>query len=107
MLCSANALEMIGCANVVIVTEGEEFAIMQTHAGIGAQTLRSVHERFPDNSFTAMGIEIAQSHHEWWDGSGYQEGLAGEEIPLCAHSRSGRLLRCPPVQTVLQAGNSA
>lgn len=62
----------------------EEFAVMQTHTTIGAQTLRSVHQRFPDNSFTAMGIEIAQSHHEWWDGSGYPEGLAGEQIPLCA-----------------------
>jgi putative two-component system response regulator len=62
----------------------EEFAVMKTHTIVGAQTLRSVHQRFPDNTFTAMGIEIAQSHHEWWDGTGYPDGLAGEEIPLCA-----------------------
>jgi putative two-component system response regulator len=62
----------------------EEFAIMKTHTLVGAQTLRSVNERFPGNTFTVMGIEIARSHHEWWDGTGYPDGLAGEEIPLCA-----------------------
>jgi len=62
----------------------EEFAIMKTHAALGAQTLLTVHARYPDNEFVEMGIKITRSHHEKWDGTGYPEGLAGEEIPLCA-----------------------
>lgn len=62
----------------------EEFAIMKTHAALGAQTLRAVHQRFPDNELIAMGIQLAQSHHERWDGGGYPDGLREEEIPLCA-----------------------
>lgn len=62
----------------------EEFAIMRTHAMLGSETLKTVHEKYPDNDFIAMGIALARSHHEWWDGTGYPDGLAGEEIPLCA-----------------------
>jgi putative two-component system response regulator len=62
----------------------QEFAVMKTHTVIGAQILRAVHHRYPNNEFTEMGIKIAQSHHERWDGTGYPEGLAGEKIPLCA-----------------------
>jgi len=62
----------------------EEFAIMKTHAALGAQTLRTLHGRYPDNELIEIGIEIAQSHHERWDGTGYPDGLAGEVIPLRA-----------------------
>jgi putative two-component system response regulator len=62
----------------------EEFVIMRTHAELGSQTLKTVHERYPDNDFIEMGIALARSHHEWWDGTGYPDALAGEEIPLCA-----------------------
>jgi putative two-component system response regulator len=62
----------------------DEYAVMKTHAAVGAQTLRSVHSRYPDSEFIEMGIQVAGSHHERWDGTGYPEGLAGEEIPLCA-----------------------
>ena len=62
----------------------EEFGIMKTHTTLGAQTLRAVHQKYPDNELIAMGIEAAQSHHERWDGSGYPEGLREDRIPLCA-----------------------
>jgi putative two-component system response regulator len=62
----------------------EEFEIMKSHTTIGADTLRAVDREYPGNSFIRTGIEIAESHHEKWDGSGYPHGLAGEAIPLAA-----------------------
>jgi putative two-component system response regulator len=60
----------------------EEFEVMKTHTVIGVTTLQKVHEQYPNNAFIAMGISIARSHHERWDGAGYPDGLAGEKIPL-------------------------
>lgn len=62
----------------------EEFAILKTHSAMGADTLRAVNKKNKNNSFVKIGIEIAESHHEKWDGSGYPYGLAGEAIPLSA-----------------------
>lgn len=62
----------------------EEFAVMKTHTLRGAETLELVRARYPRNKFLTMGILIARSHHERWNGSGYPDGLKGEEIPLCA-----------------------
>lgn len=54
----------------------EEFRIMQTHTTIGAELLGD--SEFP---LMHMAEEIALTHHERWDGSGYPRGLAGESIP--------------------------
>jgi putative two-component system response regulator len=62
----------------------DEFAVMMTHTTVGAQTLELVLEQHPSNAFVSMGIEIARSHHERWDGGGYPSGLANHDIPLCA-----------------------
>jgi putative two-component system response regulator len=78
----------VGIADAILLKPGRltpsEFAVMKTHASIGAQTLREVSLRFPTNEFLRMGIKIAQSHHEMWDGQGYPNGLRGEAIPLSA-----------------------
>ena len=55
----------------------EERSIMQSHAPTG-ETILSY------QPFFAMARQIARSHHENWDGSGYPDGLAGEAIPLPA-----------------------
>lgn len=61
-----------------------ETADMQRHTTIGAGILRDIQSIGDYNDFIKMAIEIAQSHHENWDGSGYPQGLKGEEIPLSA-----------------------
>jgi putative two-component system response regulator len=61
-----------------------EFEIMKAHPGVGAQLLREVDREHPGNTFLRMGVDIAQSHHEKWDGSGYPAGLKGDAIPLSA-----------------------
>jgi len=66
----------------------EEFDIMKTHTVIGAKTLMDVRQRYPNNQFIRMGIKIALSHHERWDGKGYPEGLIGDNIPLSARIMS-------------------
>lgn len=54
-----------------------EWSIMQRHAQNGADILNG-----SDSELLKMGHTIALTHHEMWDGSGYPNGLKGEEIPL-------------------------
>ena len=62
----------------------DEFEIMKTHAQIGGDTLRSVYEQYPSQSFIKCGMGVAYGHHEKWNGGGYPLGLQGEAIPLVA-----------------------
>lgn len=62
----------------------EEFEIIKRHTSIGAQTLRSVMSGGHEVSFLQAAMDVAHYHHERYDGKGYPEGLAGDEIPLCA-----------------------
>ncbi len=57
----------------------EEWSIMKTHCRAGYDNLKGSSSRL-----LQTGSEIALRHHERWDGSGYPDGLAGEDIPLAA-----------------------
>jgi putative two-component system response regulator len=57
----------------------EEWEVMKSHTTIGAQLLSG--SRSP---VVRMAEVIARTHHEKWDGGGYPEGIAGEQIPLVA-----------------------
>lgn len=85
---SLHDIGKVGIPDAILLKPGEltdqEWEIMRRHTTIGADTLRSVLEHHPNNEFIKMGIEIAESHHEKWDGTGYPHGLKGEEIPLSA-----------------------
>ena len=71
----------IAIPDVVLLKPGKltepERAMMETHASIGYEMLRDI--RFLERS-----LDVCRSHHEKWDGTGYPEGLAGEDIPLAA-----------------------
>lgn len=66
----------------------EEFDFMKQHALIGGQLFDFLEQRIPDKEFAKIAGQIAKHHHERWDGTGYPEGLAGEEIPLVARIMS-------------------
>jgi putative two-component system response regulator len=78
----------VGIEDAILLKPGrltnDEFEIMKTHVVIGYETLASVEKAYPENAFIKMGAEIARYHHEKWNGSGYMNGLKGEEIPLAS-----------------------
>jgi putative two-component system response regulator len=78
----------VGVPDAVLLKPGrltrDERAIIETHTLVGASALREVDEQHPGNRLVQLGIELAMSHHERWDGTGYPERRSGEEIPLSA-----------------------
>ena len=65
--------------------DAAEFEIMKTHTTLGYQSILSATERLSSgSSFLLCAMEIALSHQEKWDGSGYPQGLSGDNIPISA-----------------------
>ena len=63
----------------------EEFEIMKTHTTLGRDAIVTAERRLGVNvDFLSYAKEVAYSHQEKWNGSGYPEGLAGDAIPISA-----------------------
>lgn len=81
-------LGKIGIPDFVLLKPGryddKDFEIMKTHCKIGYETINEALERYPKADYLRMSAEIALSHHEKFDGTGYPNGLKGNEIPLSA-----------------------
>lgn len=78
----------IGIPDFVLLKPGRlddrEFEIMKSHATLGYHALSNALHRYPAAEYLRMSAEIAESHHEKFDGSGYPHGKRGTQIPLSA-----------------------
>jgi len=90
----------VGIPDAILLKPGrldpEEFKIMKSHTTIAAHTLDAALEKFPGVAFLKMAKDIAESHHEKVDGTGYPYGLKGDDIPLC-----GRIMAVADVYDAL------
>ena len=75
---------------------GEEFKEMKKHTIYGHDAIKMAEKDLGTTSFLRFAREIAYTHHEKWDGSGYPQGLAGENIPVL-----GRLMALADVYDAL------
>jgi HD-GYP domain-containing protein (c-di-GMP phosphodiesterase class II) len=90
----------VGVPDAILLKPGrltpEEFEQMKMHATYGRDSLKVAENMLGSNSFLHLAQEIAHTHHEKWDGSGYPQGLKGKGIPL-----SGRLMALADVYDAL------
>jgi putative two-component system response regulator len=79
----------VGIPDKILLKPGkltpEEFEIMKTHTTLGRDAIEQAERQLGTPvEFLKVAKEIAYSHQEKWDGSGYPEGLAGDGIPVSA-----------------------
>lgn len=60
----------------------EEFEIMKTHTTKGAELVHTIVSKIESDEYIKMAENIARSHHEWWNGTGYPMGLHDYDIPV-------------------------
>lgn len=76
----------VGIPDQILLKPGRltkhEFEIMTWHTSIGGDTLSAAHNEVGSNELLGIGRDIARHHHERWDGTGYPDGLKGDEIPI-------------------------
>ena len=90
----------VGVADKILLKPGrlnaEEFEQIKRHTLFGRDAIATAEARLGENSFLSIAREIAESHQEKWDGTGYPHGLAGDDIPI-----SGRLMAVADVYDAL------
>jgi len=91
----------VGIPDAILLKPGklssEEFAIMQTHTTLGREAIEHAEEQLGmEVDFLTIAKEIACTHHEKWNGTGYPRGLKGDAIPV-----SGRLMAVADVYDAL------
>ena len=90
----------VGIEDRILLKQGrlsnDEFAEMKKHTRFGHDAIAVAEKKLGRNSFLRIAREIAYTHQEKWDGTGYPQGLSGEEIPL-----SGRLMAVADVYDAL------
>ncbi|MDE6850864.1 MAG: response regulator [Lachnospiraceae bacterium] len=79
----------IGIPDAILLKPGrltpEEFEVMKTHTTIGCEMLEKLRkDEEQEDSFYRYCYEICRHHHERWDGNGYPDHLAGDDIPISA-----------------------
>ena len=90
----------VGVPDQILLKTGrltdEEFVEMKKHTQYGHDALRITERKLGQDSFLHYAKEIAYTHQEKWDGSGYPRGLQGDQIPI-----SGRLMAVADVYDAL------
>ena len=97
---SLHDIGKVGVPDSILLKPGkltpDELEVMKTHTVLGWKAIDRIESSFGSNSFLVCAKEIAISHHERWDGTGYPKGLKGDEIPI-----SGRIMAVADVYDAL------
>jgi adenylate cyclase len=98
-------LGKVGVPDHILLKPGrlntDEFEEIKMHTQYGKRIIDAARAKLGDTSFLRLAGEMVLTHHEYWDGNGYPNGLKGEEIPL-----PGRIMALADVYDALITGRS-